>query len=474
MKTKKILSVLLVALMALALSGMTAFADAASYKITISNSVTGETYSAYKVFDVTYSGTGTNAPHSYSINDTSAWWNVVTDSHNKTDDSFTANGLTFTKTTTANVWNVEKTNSFDAAAFASKLYAANKSGMTAAKTGTGNGSALDLAVTEAGYYFVDTTLGALCALDTTNPTATITEKNTVPTVEKKVSDTNGSSDWNATENAQIGDTVYFKLTVTDGEGTDKAITLEDTLDAGLTYTAGSIKIGGTAVADTVDSDDYKVVVDGQKITFTIKAAKVAALAKDATLEITYEATVNASAKETAAVNNSVTLKYQAQTSTPAVASVKTYAFKVHKYAEGVTNLAGAKFELLDSNNAAIALIKESDTRYRVAYGNENGAVTVFETVASDKIVIAGVDVDVNYSLRETEAPTGYNKLTAVEPVSSLSSDNSTVIEVENKTGVELPSTGALGTTIFYVVGVLAILGAGVFMVTNKRIAKEEF
>ena len=113
MKTKKILSVLLVALMALALSGMTAFADAASYKITISNSVTGETYSAFKVFDVTYSGTGTNAPHSYSINDTSAWWNVVTDSNDKTAVSFTANGLTFTKTTTANVWNVEKTNSFD-------------------------------------------------------------------------------------------------------------------------------------------------------------------------------------------------------------------------------------------------------------------------------------------------------------------------------------------------------------------------
>ena len=48
------------------------------------------------------------------------------------------------------------------------------------------------------------------------------------------------------------------------------------------------------------------------------------------------------------------------------------------------------------------------------------------------------------------------------------------MKVVNKAGVELPETGAFGTTMFYVVGVLAILGAGVFMVTNKRIAKEEF
>ena len=468
MKTKKILSVLLVALMAFAVSGFTAFA-ADEYKITVDNSKKGETYAAYKVFDVAYAGSNEEDPHAYTISDSSEWWALVTSANDKTAASFEANGLKFTKTTTAGVWNVEKTDSFDAAAFATLLYKADKTAMTAAasKDSTADG-ALELALTEPGYYFVNTTLGALCAIDTTHPTATIKEKNTAPTVEKKVAD-NGTN-WADSQYAQIGDTVSFQITVTDGKGTDKAIVLVDTMDDALTFTEGTVKVDGSAAKE----DEVKVAVDGQKITFTVAAAKVKALDENGTLVITYDATVNAKAVAGADIKNAVKMTYSKQTAEDEV-TVKTNSFGVFKFfkqGETKTILADASFQLL-KDNAVVSLVKVSDTEYRVAYTGETG-VEEFVTVAAGNIVITGVDSDAAYALKETEAPAGYNKLTEDVAVNSVAADNTTVVEVENKTGTALPATGAMGTTLFYAFGIFAILAAGVFMVTNKRIAKEEF
>lgn len=239
---KKLASILLALIMVLGLA-ITAFA-AQTYSITIDNALEGETYTAYKIFDLTYSGTNNNpgttptapAPdntsqhtaYSYTIGSSSEWWNVVTNNYSGTESTFTANNLKFTKTTTGNVWNVEAAAGFSAADFA-KLLNENKANKTSAGSavGTAAGTAtINLTPDAAGYYFVDTTTGSLCSLDTTEPSATIREKNTIPSDTKEVKDSGEATEtWGETDDAQIGDTVNFKLTVTDGKGTDRALVL---------------------------------------------------------------------------------------------------------------------------------------------------------------------------------------------------------------------------------------------------------
>ena len=113
------------------------------------------------------------------------------------------------------------------------------------------------------------------------------------------------------------------------------------------------------------------------------------------------------------------------------------------------------------------LIKIDDTNYRVAMPGESGAVDTFTTVASGDIVIWGVDSDSDYTLEEITPPDGYNKLTAEVDV-TVGEGNGTRIDVENKFGSELPSTGGIGTKIFTIVGGILIVGAGLALVVRRR------
>ena len=172
------------------------------------------------------------------------------------------------------------------------------------------------------------------------------------------------------------------------------------------------------------------------------------------------------------MNNTAQLKWGDHSETTAsTTTTKTYQFEVLKHAatdSTRTPLAGATFQLKDASDKVVKLIKVSDTEYRVANGAETGAVDSFTTVASGKIVIKGVDLD-TYKLVETAAPAGYNKLK--DPVNATVLDtNALTVEVPNATGTELPSTGGMGTTIFYVLGSILAVGAIVLLVTKKRMS----
>ncbi len=148
---------------------------------------------------------------------------------------------------------------------------------------------------------------------------------------------------------------------------------------------------------------------------------------------------------------------------------KTYKFEVLKYVKGDTekkNLAGATFQLEDAEGNVVKLVKVSDTEYRVANGEEANSVDSFTTVSTGNIVVTGVDLD-NYTLVETVAPAGYNLLKDPVPV-KVEAANNLIVEVANSTGSELPSTGGMGTTIFYVLGSILVLGAAVLLITKKR------
>ena len=93
----------------------------------------------------------------------------------------------------------------------------------------------------------------------------------------------------------------------------------------------------------------------------------------------------------------------------------------------------------------------------------------FTTVSTGNITIIGLDDDSTYTLVETAAPAGYNKLAA--PVTATLGETS-VVEVANSAGQELPATGGNGTIIFIAVGAVVFLGTALVLVAKKRLYNE--
>lgn len=457
-KMKKIMAIVLVAIMMMAMS-VTAMAAT----INMQGVLKDETYTAYQLLHYTTDG---SSAYSYYLTH-----NEYT-THTELVRLLQKAGLNFTQSSDKTRWYVNNS----AAANADKIIAElnNDTAKTALEndttgalsttsaTATANGT-ISINTLEVGYYFIDSTTGSLCELKSYDAQEVIFEKNAVPSVDKKQGLTSGSYADDLVD-ANIGDTVYYQITVTDGTGTDAAITVTDTLSAGLTYTAGSLKIDGTAVADNEDSGNYTVSVSGQEIKIILKEDYVASLRKDDTVVITYAATINSGAVIDSATGNSNTaeLSYSKQTSTDRT-YVATYDFVVNKVNGTSEALTGAQFKLYTAETGGDEItFSKDDTGY---YVSSTGT----------EVITAGTNINVRglkpgtYWLEETVAPAGYNLLSARVAVHiTTGATEAVVLDVENNAGSILPSTGGIGTTIFYVIGAILVIGAGVVLVTRRR------
>ena len=459
-KTKRIATVLLALVMVLSLS-VCAFA-AGTNSITVNGAQGGETYKIYKMLDLKVD-LDKNA-YSYTVND--AWNNF-----------FTGEGAGAAYVTIDNgyvTWKEGKNSAADMEAFAkaaAKYASDNNVAAVATQTPAADGSFVFDGL-DAGYYLITSTNGTLAMVDTTpaKPNAVVDEKNPNPTVDKKVKE-DSTGTWGDSNSAQIGDTVYFHTTVELQHGA-KNYVVHDKMGEELTLNADSITVVGLT-----KGTDYTVVTtglnDGCDFEVRFTQSYLDTIAASKTLVVEYNAVLNEKAKvESAALNETQLTWGDKNGTTWDQTETKTYEFAVLKYAGADTAkhpLAGAVFQLKDANGNVVKLVKVSDTEYRVANGDEAGAVDSFTTVATGKIVIKGVDLD-QYTLVETEAPEGYNKLK--DPVEVIvNADNALIVEVPNNTGAELPSTGGIGTTIFYVVGGILVVGAAVVLTTRKRMEK---
>lgn len=505
---KKLASLLLVLVMVFALA-TTAFAEETAYSITINNSAKDHTYEAYQIFTGDLSGTTLS---------NIVWGSGVSEAGQ------TALGDAAAKAETL------KTEA-DAKAFAKAVAPYLTTAAGSANTVT-DGKYV-ISGLAAGYYLVKDQDGSLTGdadayteyiIKVVSDT-TATPKSSVPTVEKKVKDTNDStgvtSDWQDSADYDIGDSIPFQLKATLANNvssyTTYKVVFHDTLSNGLTYNNDAkVYIGGTetngfTVTATVNADGTT--------TLTVSCDDVKALGAGNSSVITVEYTVklNENAVLGSAGNpNEVYLEYSNNPNksengnnetgeTPKdVVIVFTYKTIINKVDSENKPLTGAAFKLEK-------LIKGKDG----AAGTWTTVkeFTVDETTTS--FTFSGLD-DGQYKLTETKTPAGYNtidpiyfvieathdvtadaptlktlnayltdangnKQTEMKDGESVNIDLGTVdltagsitTTVVNKSGSELPSTGGIGTTIFYVLGGVLVLAAVVLLVTKKRMSGAE-
>lgn len=458
-----------------------AFADEPTKgSITINNTVNGTKYEVYRIFDLE-SYDKDAGKYSYKLS--AKWKDAEFASFADAAEYFTINANDYVE------WKADKKS--DGAGFAElakRFLAAHtdleKDGEATATSGTAKVENLTL-----GYYLINTSLGSLCALNTTDPDATLNEKNGVPDVDKKIVENGAQKSEN---NAKIGDKVNYQTTITAKRGNTNYV-LHDKMSEGLTYNADAAVYGedGTTALDaayyTIDSADDGCAFH---VNFTEKFvnyvnATCTSASESVKVVVKYSATLNDKAKvatdpadETNVNTNTAQLKYNnGSYSEEKTTTTRTYEFDLIKYNSAGQLLDGAEFELHDGDTALKFLYDETTKTYTVS-----NAASASKTIAAHggKVTIKGLK-NTTYTLKETKAPKGYNQIKDGVPVGlargsikttyvSGTYDNNTHggYGVLNNAGTVLPGTGGIGTTIFYLIGGGLMVAAAVLLIAKKR------
>ena len=468
----------------------------------------GKTVNAYKMFSATVSGDGKAV--SYMLTDewkpffkNSVGLTGVTDENvnDKANDyvSKLKDSTLVAFATKASNWAQTKANNITADATATVSADASNGKYTATFTGLGYGYYV-VAVPGATLANAKSQYATLVSVHSTKVDADI--KGDLPTVDKKVQVDGTGKD--ATD-AKIGDTLTFTLTSTipDMSAYDTyTFNFKDTLSKGLTF--GQVKSVKVENVTLTENTDYTVTTptasNNNTLTVAMKDFKTKQQANAGKkITVTYTATLNENAVVGGAGNvNSAKIQYSNNPSTngtgesePSKVRVFTYGFTVDKYTgdqytDAATRLAGAEFTLAHKDGSAISFVQVSagsataNAVYRVAKAGETGTTTI-TTPANGKVVFEGLK-NGEYTLTETKAPAGYNKLASAIGVKVNGQNNGTdttnatvtitynndngndynqtasngVIPVQNKSGAILPGTGGMGTIAFTVIGVLVI------------------
>lgn len=368
---------------------------------------------------------------------------------------------------------------------------------------------------------------AAVALQSTDPNVEIQPKASIPTLDKKIKAVKEGNDAvtgavldeaGKAAVAKVGSTVSFELDSVTPDLTgysDYTFTFSDTVTAGLDYVTNSFKL---TINDT--TEEINPTIDGRSFTLTIPYTILEKYDAGKAIVLTYDCTVNSSALTMDYENNTAKLTYSDNPyndTTNETPEKKTYVIDINLDVLKVdaknneTTLDGAKFKLYREVSVPGEGEDAEPTTQKQYYKWADNKVTwveeaqadVFETDTNGKFKtqVRGLDKG-EYFLLETEAPSGYNVLKeAVKVVISVSEANDKVIytatysgaaatvtngevnlasetqaekqpvaegTIGNNKGTELPSTGGIGTTIFYVVGGVLLVGAGVLLVTKKR------
>lgn len=511
-KMKKFASILLALVMAMALT-VPAFAvegdetTPTTGSITVSNPVEGETYTAYKIFDVKYSGKN----YSYTIKSDSKWYSTVNAYATET------NGLTLTEAAgvPGEYYVTVDTDKFSAADFANTLSKVSRTDMSGTPLEKNSEGKLVATGLDLGYYFVTSSVGALCDLTTTNPNATVTEKNDIP-FDKTID----------VHTVEVGQTVTFTLTakVPDATAFERfTYQMKDTMSEGLTFdgvnsisvstVSKDVEEGSVLTTSGTNLTSYwtaETVGNGFTLNFDVKSMQDNGIEVGTWIVVTYTATVNDGAIADIEENDAKLIYSHdpSDSEDTKERDDKEYVYsaklEINKDNKAGQPLAGAEFVLYKKGGT------DGNTnlyyRWNEATDDKAEHITWVENIedathVTTEIVGEGENAkavayfnglkDGTYYLKETKAPEGYNPLpedlsvtidgtdvltddgtgvptTGMNVEATLQAALTTVQEVENDTGAQMPETGGIGTTIFYTLGGLMVVAAGVLLVTKRR------
>lgn len=514
--TKKVLAFLIVAMM------IVAMLPSALATITVENkdpdydeNTSGETYVAYKIFDAVRSDGNPNAV-TYKISTGNPFFSILF----AVDEEGTATAKPGNTWFTATKLDDSTYVIVPAADFNSETKAIEAAKWLNANKGSASGITLNVGpnTVDDGYYLITSSLGCNLGLATTEIPMSIVEKNKYPTIDKKQNDKGADASYSDEDvSVQVGDTIWYEVIVYVPATADKVLTVTDTMSSGITFdydaeTPFTVKIGdsdfsftetpaeGAWSAQEKTAQGWKIILDPSKI---IDAENP----QDKYVEIKFAVTVDEDAIIDSTKQNDVDLTYSNFAQSDHVNYV-VYATGAVKY-DGATAdvgengtltpkseetaikyLSGAEFKL-QVNGVDLAVVKdEAGGFYRPAVTGETGVPILSD--GNGEIIIRGLDTDKTYTLVETKAPDGYNLLTESVPltltldaksavtISGEADDTTTtkltasaVAKIANNQGNLLPSTGGMGTTLFYVLGSILVIGAVVLLVSKKRMNAAE-
>ena len=496
-KMRKIIAVLGTLTMIMAMGIMTHAAGAATGTITITppdktEANTENTYKIYKVFDASGNGEAisyrvkkskSGVPDMKAIYDADPdlSWDAATVEHFILDRAGNVHFGTERIVDGKVVITDSKATELSPQAIAAVTAYVTEEDLidTVTTTGVAPGSSHEL---PNGYYYVTTTTGAAVSINSTNPNASIQDKNTVPEVDKKITGASSIDEDGKKALAQVGSEVAYTATLKIGKGA-KGYVFFDKMTNGLSYIPTSLAI---TIGDvTVDQGNYTVGTGSETDDYTFKVSfkddYTKTLAVGTEISIRYKAIITADAVTVNPEKNTAYLKYGDENSdnrTP-VSETEVYNAKitVTKTDEADKPLAGAGFILKNAEGKYY--------QYTAATDNTSATVTWVDNIkeateytSDDQGNLNGVFTGLangTYTLIENTTPAGYNTADNIE--FSIKEHDYTAKNLEqtatviNQSGAVLPSTGGMGTRLFYLAGTVLVLGAGLLLITRKRLQR---
>lgn len=510
-KLKRMMAVLLAMVMALAMS-VTVFAaegqGSLKVKVNSNNTLEGQTLNVYKLFNLSVNGTN----YAYTVNETYKAGIIdalnLTEENPEPDSAALYNAIAALEGTAVQ----DFAEAFTAYALTHNLTATNTSGKITSEVTDYTFDNLAY-----GYYLVYQTgtkelQSSLVSVDEAEGTE-VDLKGEAPSITKDAKNTEGTS----IDSVEIGQIVKYVITGTipDTTGYDQyQYIIHDTLTEGLDFVDQS----GTAPSGTnyIVSVQIEGAAEATQQTATLSGTDNRTMkldlsqwirnnqtSEEKTFTVTYYAKVNSNAVVT--TNNNASLEYgndpdNTTTTTPVQEKTPTFPLQIKKFATGVEYLDGATFRIYRSETEA------QQKQNAIAVTGADGSYTVNpvqtgEGLSYDMVSVntevgtgSGFNLKLNglaagdYWIVETDAPDGYNGVTApIKVTVTASADNDVnnwriskndtdepdkVIDIENSTGTILPGTGGMGTILFTVTGVaLVIAVAGSFVVSRRRRAE---
>lgn len=451
-KMRKIFALLIAMVMVLGMS-TSVFATArtpgtGTISITPPDNATGNnTYKIYKVFDATVNAaTGAVA---YKLLDGCADTDVPT--------GFTA----------VRGYITEAPASLDEQA--SALAAYNKKVLVDTVTTTGTTAEASKSL-EPGYYYIETSTGTAVYVEA-GGNIQIKDKNVIPTVKKSPGTEYDENSKKAI--AAVGTDQPYTAVINAGKGA-KNVVFSDTM-TNQTYNGDAkVYVGGTEVAAGAGTFSITGAKGASTFSITFVDSYIAGLTENTEITIKYSGKITSDALSDDPATNTATVT-SGENNTNSSEQVKVYNAKitVNKVDDKQAPLPGAKFKLKNADGLYYAGSSTDGNANWTAAGIEVEAVEVTAEGGSKTYTAEFKGLaDGTYTLEESTVPEGYNK--AADETITISGTDYTTENLEqsrtivNQSGSKLPSTGGIGTTIFYIVGAILVIGAGVVLVTRRR------